>query len=87
MKKWPPKIAQSSLTFSSGSNRVLEHSNFGRPIAACDEPFGPELTADGLSRVDFGFSMSVMFDFQSAIFTLWNPLKEGRPWRHSTGRV
>ena len=26
--------------------------------SACDEPFGPELTADGLSRVEFGIRNS-----------------------------
>jgi hypothetical protein len=29
--------------------------DFGLRIAACDEPFGCELRAERLSRVDFGF--------------------------------
>lgn len=33
MKKWPPKIAQSSLTFSSGRTGEIENFNFGMQIA------------------------------------------------------
>ena len=31
--------------------------------SACDEPFGPELTAEGLSRVVFALPLSVIYYF------------------------
>jgi len=34
-------------------------------IATCDEPFDPELTAEGLSRIDFKFGISDWKEFRN----------------------